>query len=64
MSLAPTFTTHPRALQRIRDASLPVAGLLSFMCKKGSHVSYKFEGRKNASGGGWVCAECAKGNAS
>lgn len=60
MSLAPTFTTHPRALQRIRDASLPVAGIPSFMCKKGHHQCFVFAGRKKAAGGGWNCASCAK----
>ena len=63
MSLAPTFTVHPRALQRIRDASLPVAGIPSFLCKRCRRQVFKFEGRKKAAGGGWNCAECARGDA-
>lgn len=53
MSLAPTFTTHPRALQRIRDASLPVAGIPSFMCKRCRRQVFQFAGRKKLAGGGW-----------
>lgn len=57
MSLTPTFTTHPRALQRIRDAKPAVAQIPNFLCKRCGKKVYQFAGRKKAIGGGWKCAE-------
>ena len=54
------FATHPRQIQRYRDAKPPVAGLMSFRCKKCGHAIYTMEGRKKYPGGGWKCADCAK----
>ena len=54
------FATHPRQIQRFRDAKPPVAGLVSFRCKKCHQTCYRIEGRKAYPGGGYKCAECAK----
>lgn len=54
------FPTHPLQIQRFRDAKPPVAGLMSFRCKKCGHAIFTMEGRKKYPGGGWKCSECAK----
>lgn len=60
MSLAPTFTTHPRALQRIRDAAPAVGAIPNFICKVCGQKVFRFGGRKAYPGGGWKCASCVK----
>ena len=54
------FATHPRQIQRYRDATPPVAGLVSFRCKSCHQTIYKIAGRKKCATGGYKCAECAK----
>ena len=61
MSLAPTFSTHPRQIQRYRDVTPATGAIPSFMCKRGRHQCFVFAGRKKSAGGGWNCAECAGG---
>ena len=59
MSLLPTFSTHPRALQRIRDYTPAVGAIPNFLCACCGQKTYVFEGRKRVYRG-WKCAKCAK----
>ena len=49
---------HPRRIQDIRMAPLPVAGIPNFICKRCKTTRFSFKGRKKVFQG-WICAECA-----
>ena len=53
------FATHPRQIQRYRDAKLPTAGLMSFRCKCCHRAIFTMAGRKRVHQG-WHCKDCAK----
>ena len=53
------FDTHPRQIQRYREAKPAVAGIPNFRCKACGKSCFVFAGRKRVYRG-WLCVECQK----